>query len=246
MSRFFADARPADASRPRVPRASPTNDHDACAGPTLKPAADARLVAGEPLAGASESAGVRVVVWAEAWQGRPEDLERKLTPLRVTIENTSDQPLRVRCEEFKLDSDRGVSQSPLPPLRIEGTVTETADRPVYVPRYAKVPRFTHRGFYVAPCYAPYYSGLRPWGYPLPYDSFYFDTYYPRWQIEPPTAEMIEMAIPEGVIEPGGQISGFLYFPEIAPELGRVTFKSELMRGQNGKRLGALEVPFQLG
>lgn len=217
-----------------------------CAQSQLRPAADAELVPGLELAAVTENAGVRMVVQAAAWEARPESLERELTPLKVTIENHGNQPVRVRYEDFAIETGQGIRYMPLPPLQIRGTATERADVPVRVPAYVITPRFTYRGFYVAPWYAPYYTRLRPWAHPWPFSPIYYDTYYPRWTVKLPTPDMLELAIPEGVIEPGGTVSGFLYFPEIEGDLGRVTFRAELMEGRNGNRLGALELPFEVG
>jgi len=183
--------------------------------PTLRPAPEAQRVPGRELAAITENAGVSMVVEAGAWDARPKNLDRELTPL--------------------------------PPLKIEGTVTERADRPILYARYAIRPRFAHSGFYIAPWYAPYYVGMRPWAYsPWAYNPIYYDTYYPRWTVKLPTADMLELAIPEGVIEPGGSLSGYLYFPQIDDDAKRLIFGAQLMEGRSGMRLGALEVPFEIG
>lgn len=214
-----------------------------CAQTKLAPAPQAQRVPGKELAAVAQTAGVRMVVEAGAWSGHPDNLAQELTPLRVTIDNGSDQPLRVRYEDFAIETGKGVRYTPLPPLRIQGTVIEQADRPVRFPRYAVTPRFAYSGFYLAPWYSPYYPNLRAWSHPWAFSPFYYDTYYPRWTVKLPTPDMLEMAIPEGVIEPGGRVSGFLYFPDIAARVERVTFSAELMQGREGQRLGALEVPF---
>jgi hypothetical protein len=221
-----------------------------CAQTQLRPAAEAQRVPNQPLAAVSESGGVRMVVQPEAWRGAPEHLDRELTPLKVTIENQGDQPVRVRYEDFVIETGRGMQYTPLPPLNIKGEVTETADRPVYLPRYAIapyaiVPRFGHTRFYLAPWYMSYYSGLRPWAYPWRFNGLYYDTYYPRWTVKLPTADMLEMAIPEGVIDAGGTLSGFLYFPDLDDELQRIVFKANLSGAREGKQLATLQVPFEV-
>ena len=54
--------------------------------------------------------------------------------------------------------------------------------------------------------------------------------------------MRERAIPEGVIQPGGQVSGFLYFRRIPQDIERVTLRAELMNGLDGKGFGEVRVP----
>lgn len=212
----------------------------------LKPAPEAQVVPGNELAAVTEAAGVQMVVEAGAWDGRPRHLSRELTPLRVSITNNSGSAVRMQYEDFAIDTGRGITYTPLPPFKIQGEVVERGDRPLTWPRYAIRPRFAHSGFYLAPWYSPYYVGLTPWARPWAFDPLYYDTYYPRWTVKLPTVDMLEMAIPEGVIEPGGSVSGFLYFPEIGEDATRVTFSAQLMEGENGTRLGALEVPFEIG
>ncbi|HKZ74706.1 MAG TPA: hypothetical protein VJ011_11610, partial [Steroidobacteraceae bacterium] len=88
--------------------------------PTLRPAPEAQRVPGRELAAITENAGVSMVVEAGAWDARPKNLDRELTPLRVTIENKSNRPVRVRYDDFTIDTGRGITYSPLPPLKIEG------------------------------------------------------------------------------------------------------------------------------
>ncbi len=209
-----------------------------CAVQRLRPAPEAQLAPESPNAALAEAAGIRIIVEPDAWVGRPRNLESEITPLRVTIENDSDQPLRIRYNEFALHTDTGAHYPALPPLDIRGTVLEQSDRPVYVPRFA------HYRFYVAPYCDPFYVGLRPWGYPWPVDSFYYSRYYPTWRVELPTRDMRELAIPEGVVEPQGRVSGFLYFPRIDDkDARRVTFTAELMNGKDGNGIGRISIPF---
>ena len=217
-----------------------------CAQMQLRPAPEAKIVPQLRLAAADEEAGVRIVVQPEAWRGEPEGLDRRFTPMKVTIENQGDKPVRICYEDFFLDTGQGVQYSPLPPFEIKGEVTQYADRPVYVPRHAIVPGFGYRGFYLAPWYMPYYRGLRPWGTPWAFSSRYYDTYYPRWTVKLPTEDMLAQAIPEGVVEPGGSLTGFLYFPALQGDLQRVTFRANLSGPRPDDDLATLTVPFEVG
>jgi hypothetical protein len=216
----------------------------ACAGAQLRPAPGAQLVPGHEDVAVAQSDGIRMTVDAAAWSGYPSTLEREVIPLKVTIENRSDKPLRVRYNEMVLRTSSGEQRTAIPPMQIEGTARVRSGSPIYVPR------FYYSGFYVAPWYYPYYDpyyvGLRPWGYPWTFDRGYYDRYYPSWKVALPTRDMQEQAIPEGVIEPGGHISGFLYFPKLPGDTERVTFAADLVNGKNGSDFGELEVPFVSG
>jgi len=222
----------------------------ACSPARLKPAEETRTLPNAPLAAVTEQGGVRMIVEPGAWTSNPENLGSRILPLKVSITNNNSEPVRVRYSDFTLEGN-GLRYTPLPPIEIRGRVIETADRPVYVPSYRSPfyspfqPRFSHQHFRVAPWYAPYYVGMSAWSRPWRYDPFYYDTYYPQWRVDLPTSEMVELAIPEGVIEPGGSVSGFLYFQPISGDLDRVTFKADLMNGEDGKRLGTLELPFDV-
>ena len=208
-----------------------------CATQRLRPAPEAILAPGNTNAAMTETAGVRITVEVGAWVGRPRNLEDEITPLKVTIENDSSQPLRVRYNELTLRTDTGLSYAALPPLDIRGSVLERSEHPVYVPR------FGHHRFYVAPYFDPFYVGLQPWGYPWAFDGFYYNRYYPVWKVELPTRDMRELAIPEGVVEPQGRVSGFVYFPRLEDDATRVTFTADLMNGKDGKAFGRLSIPF---
>lgn len=105
------------------------------------PAMAAIGAASAPLRPAQDPPRLRVVdrrlcaiaAQADAWESHPEALELEMTPLKVTIENRSDKPLRVSYEAFAIETGRGIR--------------------------------------------------------------------------------LELAIPEGVIEPGGTVSGFLFVPQ---------------------------------
>lgn len=211
-----------------------------CASQQLRPAPEAQLVPNEPDVALAQSDGVRMTVDADAWSAYPRGLEKTITPIKVTIENRSDQPLRVRYNEIVLRTASGVELAALPPMDIRGWATQRSDYPVYVPRFA------YSGFYVAPWYYPYYANVHRWDHPWAFDRYYYDRYYPMWRVELPTREMRERAIPEGVIEPGGRVSGFLYFPPLPRDTERVTFAADLVNGRDGNGFGKLDVPFILG
>ncbi len=206
-------------------------------GPQLVPAPDAQLVPGPEDGAFARTAGVRITAVTDAWDARPENLDEEVTPLKVSIENDSGRPLRIRYNEFALVSGTGTRYPALPPLQIEGKVPKVATAPVYTPRFA------YDGFYPAPYYGSTYTGLTPWTDPWVYDSVYYDRYYPVWQVPLPTQDMRELAIPEGVIEPGGSISGFLYFPRVEGDDRRIVFVADLRGAEAGKQMGEARIPF---
>jgi hypothetical protein len=54
--------------------------------------------------------------------------------------------------------------------------------------------------------------------------------------------MLAKGIPEGVLEPKGHISGFLYFDKLPENLERVTFEADLVNSQTGDLFGTVRIP----
>lgn len=209
----------------------------ACATSRLALAPDAQHAPGRSNVGVAESAGVRITAQANAWNGTPQNLSSEITPLRVSIENHSNRPLRVRYNDFSLASNLGYRYAALPPYRIRGSVAVNDVVPPFAPRFA----YSH--FYVAPYYSPYFTTLPAWDYPWAFDGYYYNRWYPMWHLELPTRDMRELAIPEGVIDPQGSVSGFLYFPKLSGGADRVTLVAALTDGKSGEGFGELSIPF---
>jgi hypothetical protein len=186
--------------------------------------------------------GVTVTVKADAWSGQPAELT-EVIPLLVTIENNSRVPVRLRYAEFSLAGD-GERGSALPPFEITGTETE----PIGTTGLIDGPYpFPLRGFYVAPHYSRFYPRLRVFPGPFAYDPLFYSRRFPvfrRFQL--PTGDMVQKALPEGVLEPGGRVTGFLYFEDI--DVGkddRATFVTDLVNASNGETVDAIRIPLEI-
>jgi hypothetical protein len=207
-----------------------------CATRQLVPAPEAQLVPGKHDTAVAETDGVRVTVQSQAWSGSPASLPQQITPLKVTVVNQSSRPVRINYDDFTLTGSTGFTYSALPPYEITGTVRE----PVPV----RAPRFSYSGFLVAPFYRPFYPGVPVWAAsPWRYDPYFYNRTWAEWPIELPTRDMREKAIPAGVLQPGGRVSGFLYFPKLPAETTAVTFKQSLVDSSTQKSLAEVAVPF---
>ncbi len=193
----------------------------------LKPAVAAQAVPGQKDTAAAEAAGVRVIVYG-AWDGTPSDLGDLVTPVRVTVENHSGAPLRVHYEQFQLTSASGLQANAMPPFSIQrpGSVT---------------PYYPYTGFFIAPMFSPWYPGLAPWSGPFNYDPFYYENYY-RWQQPLPSRDMLVKALPVGVLDDNGQVTGYLYFQKVAKDTPQVTFSYDLVDAKSGNALGKIGIP----
>jgi hypothetical protein len=206
-------------------------------GPELTPAPAANRVAGLEDAAIGEVAGVRTVVRADAWTGVPAALP-ELTPLQTSIENHSGRPLRIQYRQFALVALSGRRYAALPPYKIEGTAVTSG--PIMAPA------FPYREFSFAPYYNPTPLELPGWPGPFPYDPDYGTRYYGLWRAPLPTEDMLEKALPEGVLKAGGYLqAGFLYFEEVDEGLSRLDFTFDLVDATNGERFGTIRIPFSV-
>lgn len=262
----------------------------------LVPGPGANAVPGNSEAAEITVEGVHLVVDAAAWRGNQAILQ-DITPLKVTIENNSGQPLLIRYKDFAITSNKGKYYAALPPYQIEGSVSApyaAAGYPVIVN-----PEFGYGGFLIAPYYHDIYPNIPDWrsdrdfqrerrmrhnegmhhrggdatrydsspggGYkndegddedegddfgddfgddwPF-YDPYWYGGYYSYWyNIKLPTPGMLRAAMPEGVIQDGGHLSGFLYFEEVSPGLKMVDFRVDLVNALDEKTFGTILMPF---
>lgn len=212
----------------------------ACVGsPTVSPARTAGKVEGMPGAATATVSGITAVVRTRAWDAYPPNLADVVTPLHVRIENAGEHPLRIRYADIRFSAP-ALDYSPLPPYKlVDYTVTVTSPDPVMVPRDPD-PDFRFR---VAPYRYPDFPERVPWTGPWKMDAGYYDAQYPKWQEPLPTLEMVQLALVEGVLEPGGHVDGFLYFEKIPRHVRDLTFQIDLVDAQTELGLGFLRIPF---
>jgi hypothetical protein len=167
----------------------------------LEPAPDAHLVRGTADAAIDRAGGLIVIAEADAWAATPRDLERQVVPLRVTIRNDGREAVTVGYGSFALEAPDGTSYAAIRPSEIGGTAL--AMRPAY----------THPTEGVLPTYfRPYYPFAPSFSHPFAASAPFFADHAPRnVRVRLPTEDMLDLALPEGVIPPGGSASGFLYF-----------------------------------
>jgi hypothetical protein len=204
--------------------------------PDLAPAPGAMAAAAGPGSGAmATEAGVTVKARAGAWSGLPRNLEAESIPLLVEVTNSSDRPINLRYNDVQLVAPGGQTFHAIPPFRVEGEVAQTVDAPAYVAT----------GFRVAPYLSRYYPLYDRVTGEFVFDPRYYSTYVPaRVQIELPTSDMIRMALPEGVLDAGGSITGFLYFEDVEDlDIPQVDFTINLIDAESGEQFGTIRIPF---
>lgn len=214
----------------------------------LVPAPDAERVTED--AAAATASGVRVVADPDAWRGQPGDLEWVMTPVHVRVENHSGRTLRIRHADFALAGDSGFRFAAISPFTPWGQGLEAATAQ-QEPWRRTAPRF---GWQVGPWgYWGRYSwgpgwgpGWGPWGPygPGGYGPPWYGPYGPMATAEPlPTRDMLRKALPEGMLEDGGTVSGFLYFPDVRGREQGVSLTADLTDARTGEPVGTVRIPF---
>jgi hypothetical protein len=205
-----------------------------CGHGALVPAPSAQVIAGAPKAAYSENDGVGCSADVGAWPERAKQPPVEVVPVKVRIRNNSGKAIRLLADDFVLVGKSGHRYRPVPVLPLDG-----ATRPRVNPTFASMK------FYVAPRLSGAYPTLDPWATRLARDEAAYDRQFRRWGKEQPTTEMIRMALPEGVLDDGGLISGFVYFESPLDEEDRVTFQADFEQGDGSGTVASVEIPFRV-
>lgn len=193
------------------------------------PAPGARTLPSKARVAQERVAGVDVQVDSSAWKWG--DVEDVLAPVRVTIHDGTARPLRLTYQEFTLGGPSGFRLAALPPYQVAAQSPTPVD-----------PLWEGDGFLYAPWAVRFYRGGAPWGGPFPYDPDYYDALWGSWPAQLPNQDVLRRALPEGVLQPGGTVSGFLYFQD-QPKGTALTFLGTLVDANSGRILGTVAIPF---
>jgi hypothetical protein len=218
----------------------------ACATPPrLVPAPGAERVAPGGTIAVSSAEGVTMTVDPDGWRGNVR-IDNAVTPIHVKIENKSGRKLLIRYSDYAMVAADGERYAALPPYEVRGSVAD----PTLARRYPPVDPlgFTYDGFYVAPFYRLMYPSLSVYdAHAFHMDPRYYDrySYWARTTVELPTAEMLRFALPEGVLDEGGLLAGFIYFEKVDSELQppEVAFQANIVDITSQEKMATLEVPF---
>jgi hypothetical protein len=185
------------------------------------------------------SSNVRLVASADSWDGELVRHFDEIAPLQVTITNGGTVPLSIRYEHFRLMTGAGETSAALPPFDIDQTQTVPFERAARAGVYP----YPLRNFAVAPYLVPYYPGLPIVDGRFLYDGAFYGRYYPRWvRVQLPTAEMLRKALPEGILRPDGNMTGFLYFDR-PHEATTAALVFDMVNAVDDESVGAIRIPF---
>jgi hypothetical protein len=208
-----------------------------CGHGTLVPAPSAQVIPSAPTAAYSEAEGVRCSANVGPWSGREDDLPSFVVPVKVRIKNGSGTPIRVLHESFVLAGRKGRVYHPIPVLPPDASARRRI--PKLDPLYAS------SRFFVAPRFHDVYATLDPWRTPLPRDDELYEQLFRRWGKQPPTVEVLRMALPEGVLDDGGVLTGYLFFESPLEQERQVRFEATF-GGEDGRpTVASIEIPFRV-
>jgi hypothetical protein len=206
-----------------------------CGHGHLVPSDAAKVVPGTDGAAFVVADGLRCTAEAAAWKGRPDDLPAFVAPIKVRIRNDSDVPVRLRYQDFVLLGTNGRKYRPLPPVPMDHQAGLTIS-PIYAA--AK--------FFVAPLFHDVYPDLPPWSNRFPRDQVLYDQEYAKWGDSPPGRYVLREGLPEGMLDAGGSVTGFLYFENPVRREDRATFEAELERGGvTNSHSTTIKIPFRV-
>jgi len=175
--------------------------------------------------------GVEISATANAWRGWPAELGRVVTPVRVRLANRGATPVRVDATTFALALPEGGRLAAMLPADVRGVAAAPA--PAALPQ---------AGAALGPTRERSGAGWalnEPALDPLVDPSQESDR---AWEL--PTADMLSLALPEGVLAPGREVTGFVYF-ERAPRSARAATLTWPVVDTTGTSLGVATVPLTL-
>jgi hypothetical protein len=154
----------------------------------------------------AETNGVQVAAhlrgWPDGAQPAVDAPARALLPVEVSIRNGSDQPLQIRNTSFTLDV---ANRSPAASLPI------VPGDPMGPPLVIAAPAFVHSGFSVAPYLAKSYPSLAAYTGQFLYEAIFHEEHHDAAVVRSLPESTLNEALPEGVLAPGGELRGYLYF-----------------------------------
>jgi hypothetical protein len=190
-----------------------------------------------PGQGASANAdGVTVIARAQAWQWNPTNLSNQATPILLELENNSDRAVAVRYNHIWLTDADGHRFNVMPPYDVNGTVTQSFE--------VQNPFYGFNRFTVAPYLSRWYPRFGRYAGTFGYDASYYSPYMTAYQrVRLPTADMVQRALPEGVLEAGGRAGGFVYFEALHRDAQTLTLSVDVVDAATNAPVGTARIPF---
>jgi hypothetical protein len=202
----------------------------------LTPAPGVAAVPGPGQGASANVDGVNVIARAQAWQWDPTNLATKATPILLELQNNGTHPVLVRYNHIWLKDADGHRFNVMPPYDVNGSITQAYE--------VQNPFYGFNRFTVAPYLSRWYPRLLRYRGAFAYDPSYYSPYVTDYErVRLPTADMVQRALPEGVIDAGGRAEGFVYFEALHKDARSLTLSVEIVDATTNTSLGTATIPF---
>ncbi|NLD98327.1 MAG: hypothetical protein GX640_00500 [Fibrobacter sp.] len=164
---------------------------------------------------------------------------KKIAIYKVKIINHSSAKLLIRYKNFKIITQKaGYTFNALPPYEIFGSShKQMVVLPYPFPVHHQIEHFR---FSVAPFSSRMYQELPVSNHLFTIDSSYYSMHFNKLAVSGISVERIlEKIVPEGVVDTGGYISGYLYFEKIRSR--NYLFQMELVEADSEKPIDIIQI-----
>jgi hypothetical protein len=209
-----------------------------CGHGRLAPGQDAELVPEVATSAVAVDSGIRVVASLGDSGGMQKELPDQVAPIKIRVVNRGQRPVSILYEHFSLEGKRGRRYHVVPAVPLTHATLLAGMGPIQ-------PIFASSNFEVAARYHDIYPSLDASPSPLPREQGGDDPRASLWATRAPDREVCRMELPEGVLGPGGEITGYLYFEDPTRSESALTLVANLVSQPNGDTVASVKIPLQV-
>jgi hypothetical protein len=209
-----------------------------CGHGHLAPGEDAQLVPSAATAAVAIDAGVRVVASLSDWRGTPMALPDQVTPIKIRVVNHGKRPVSILYEHFSLAGRRSRHYQVVPAIPLAHATLLAGMGPIQ-------PIFATSNFEVAARYHDIYPSLDVSPSPLPRERQGEASAATLWATRAPNREVCRMELPEGVLGPGGEITGYLYFEDPTRSEKSLMLVADFVAQESGDKVASIKIPLRV-
>jgi hypothetical protein len=210
----------------------------ACGHGRLAPGDGAVLVPDATAAAVGVDAGVRLVASLGDWRGTPTELPERVTPVKIRVVNHGQRSVSILREHIVIEGRRGHRYRVVPAIPLSHATLLAGMGPIQ-------PLFSVSKFEIAPRYHDIYPSLDVSPSPLPREGRGDDDVSALWAERAPDRSLCRMELPEGVLAPEGEITGYLYFEDPTRSEKALTLAADLVSQQSGDTVASIKIPLQV-
>ncbi len=184
---------------------------------------------------------VELTVGSDTWEG--DTVPKYVNPIRITIDSGREDPIVVRYNNFVITNRDGKKYSVMPLYEMDAKLKKL----VFDKDYEIIPKpfYDYKNYSIFPIYEPAYKTIEITDYDYIIDPYIQEKYmdWAAMDADLPTQEMRMKALPEGILDIDGIVSGFLFFEKVNPNDKEVTLKFDIVDAKSNKKISTIEIPF---